>query len=57
MSKLILVLPIVHIDLLEEHTQPIQSPQFTNLGQFIFYPVWDTSIEVVLEGTITITSD
>ena len=57
MSELILALPIACIDLLGEHTQSIQSPRFTNLGQFIFYPVWKTSIEVVPEGTVTIASD
>ena len=57
MSKLVLAFPIACIDLLGEHTQSIQSPQFTNPGQFIFYPVWKTSIEVVSEGTITIASD
>ena len=57
MSKLILALPIAHIDLLGKHAQSIQSPQFTNLGQLIFYPVWETSIEEVPEGTITIASD
>ena len=57
MSELILALPIARIDLLGECMQSIQSPWFTNLGQFIFYPVRKTSIEVVPEGTITIASD
>ena len=57
MSELILALPIARIDLLGECTQSIQSPQFTNPGQFIFYLVWKPSIEVVPEGTVTIASD
>ena len=57
MSKLVLALPIACIDLLGECTQSIQSPWFTNLGQFIFYLVRKTGIEVVLEGTVTIPSD
>ena len=57
MSKLILVLPIVCIDLLGECMQFIQSPWFTNPGQFVFYPVWKTSVEVVLEGTVTVALD
>ena len=57
MSELVLVLPIACIDLLGEHMQSIQSPQFTNPGQFVFYLVWKTGIEVVPEGTITIALD
>ena len=37
--------------------QSIQSPWFTNPGQFDFYLVWKTGIEVVPEGTITIALD
>ena len=57
MSELVLALPIAHIDLLGERAQSIQCPRFTNPGQFVFYPVWKTSIEVVLEGTVTVASD
>ena len=57
MSELVLVLPIACIDLLGEHTQSIQCPRFTNPGQFIFYLVQKTGIEVVPEGTITVASD
>ena len=57
MSELVLALPIAHIDLLGERAQSIQSPRFTNPGQFVFYLVWKPSIEVVLEGTVTIASD
>ena len=57
MSELILALPIVHINLLGERVQSIQSLQFTNLGQLVFYPVWETGIEEVPEGTITVASD
>ena len=45
------------IDLLGEHAQSIQCPRFTNPGQFIFYPVRKTGIEVVPEGTVTVASD
>ena len=51
------MLPIARVNFLGECAQSIQSPWFTNLGQFIFYSVWKTGIEVVLEGTITIASD
>ena len=46
----------MRIDLLGECTQSIQGPRFTNPGQFIFYPVRKTGIEVP-EGTITIASN
>ena len=51
------MLPIACIDLLGERVQSIQCPRFTNLGQFVFYPVRKTSIEVVPEGTVTVASD
>ena len=51
------MLPIACIDLLGERAQSIQCPRFTNPGQFVFYPVWKTGIEVVPEGTVTVTSD
>ena len=51
------MLPIACIDLLGECMQSIQSPWFTNPGQFIFYPVQKTSVEVVPEGTVTVASD
>ena len=57
MSELVLALPVAHIDLLGEHAQSIQCPRFTNLGQFVFYLVRKTGIEVVPEGTITVASD
>ena len=56
-SELVLALPIVRIDLLGERAQSIQCPRFTNLGQFVFYLVWKTGIEVVLEGTVTVALD
>ena len=45
------------INFLGEGTKPIQGPGFTDVTDFILDSVGETGVEVVLQGTITISPD
>ena len=57
MRDLLFIFPVSGIDFLGEGMKPIQGPRLTNVTDFILDLVGETSVEMVPQGTITVSPD
>ena len=54
MSDLFLTYPVLGVDILGDSVKTIESVQFTNVADLVLDLVGETRIEVMMQGTITI---